>query len=406
MMKLDTLDKKPKVYHIAVLAAVTLAVLALLLAFGGEKEIRFSCMVLSAFFLAVTALLLRAFVLQIRYNLYSYNTIIYLGFALFTFLIAVTYAVLFFQLKDVPNDVVLMNVVGLLLGTAQTFAILTFPFVLIFSLALAVSNLSLIRHEGFRPVNLLGIALAILLVGGEAFIFLVDYYASGSVTEVMIHDIFTNLLSAVYLYVECMMLGTIAAGAIAARYEPEKNKDYIIVLGCAIRRDGTPTPLLRGRLDRALNFARAQERQTGKAPVFVLSGGQGSDEIISEAECMRRYLAEQGVSEERMILEDQSKDTAENMRFSREKIMARSADAKIAFSTTNYHVFRSGIKARRVKMRAVGMGAKTKWYFWPNAAVREFAGLLTQHRVKQGLILLSLIVSYVVLTILKYSVWS
>ena len=170
--------------------------------------------------------------------------------------------------------------------------------------------------------------------------------------------------------------------------------------------NSTPTPLLRGRLDRALNFARAQERETGKAPVFVLSGGQGSDEIISEAECMRRYLAEQGVSEERMILEDQSADTAENMRFSREKIMARSADAKIAFSTTNYHVFRSGIKARRVKMRAVGMGAKTKWYFWPNAAVREFAGLLTQHRVKQGLILLSLIVSYVVLTILKYSVWS
>ena len=202
-----------------------------------------------------------------------------------------------------------------------------------------------------------------------------------------------------------MMLGTIAAGAIAARYEPEKNKDYIIVLGCAIRRDGTPTPLLRGRLDRALNFARAQERQTGKAPVFVLSGGQGADEVISEAECMRRYLAEQGVSEERMILEDQSADTAENMRFSREKIMARSADAKIAFSTTNYHVFRSGIKARRVKMRAVGMGAKTKWYFWPNAAVREFAGLLTQHRVKQGLILLGLIVSYVVLTILKYYMW-
>ena len=121
---------------------------------------------------------------------------------------------------------------------------------------------------------------------------------------------------------------------------------------------------------------------------------------------MRRYLAEQGVPGERMILEDQSADTAENMRFSREKIMARSSDAKIAFSTTNYHVFRSGIKARRVKMRAVGMGAKTKWYFWPNAAVREFAGLLTQHRVKQGLILLSLIVSYVVLTILKYSVWS
>ena len=67
-----------------------------------------------------------------------------------------------------------------------------------------------------------------------------------------------------------------------------------------------------------------------------------------------------------------------------------------------YHVFRSGLKARRVKMRALGMGAKTKWYFWPNAAVREFVGLLTQHRVKQGLILVGLAASYVILTVIHY----
>ena len=76
--------------------------------------------------------------------------------------------------------------------------------------------------------------------------------------------------------------------------------------------------------------------------------------------------------------------------------------AKIAFSTTNYHVFRSGLFARRVKMRAVGMGAKTKWYFWPNAAVREFAGLLTKHRIKQALILSGMVLIYVVLTLLAY----
>ena len=137
----------------------------------------------------------------------------------------------------------------------------------------------------------------------------------------------------------------------------------------------------------------------------MLSGGQGADEAISEAECMRRYLAEQGVPEERMILEDRSTNTDENMRFSKEKIDAVDPDAKVAFSTTNYHVFRSGIKARRAKMRAQGMGAKTKWYFWPNAAVREFAGLLTQHRIKQGLILLGLAVFYTVLTILDYQVF-
>ena len=402
-MKLDTLDKKPKVYNIAILTGVMAVVLTLLFVFGGGGGmIRLSCLLLSAYFLAVTALLIRAFFRQMRYNLYSYNTIIYFGFGLFTLFIALMYLLLFFGLQGVPEETVGYNLISSLLSSAKTYALLTSPFLLIFSIALTVSNLSLIRHEGFRPVNVLGIVLALALVGGEVLIFWWDYYVSGSQTEVMVHDMLTNLLAAIYLYFECMMVGTMVADAIAARYEPEKDKDYIIVLGCAIRKDGTPTPLLQGRLDRALAFAREQEKTTGKAPVFVLSGGQGSDEVISEAACMARYLSEQGVGEERMILEDRSTDTEENMGNSKALIFARDPGAKVAFSTTNYHVFRSGLKARRVKMRALGMGAKTKWYFWPNAAVREFVGLLTQHRVKQGLILVGLVVSYVILTVIHY----
>ena len=401
-MKLDTLDKKPKVYNIAILTGVMAVVLTLLFVFGGGGMIRLSCLLLSAYFLAVTALLIRAFFRQMRYNLYSYNTIIYFGFGLFTLFIALMYLLLFFGLQGVPEETVGYNLISSLLSSAKTYALLTSPFLLIFSIALTVSNLSLIRHEGFRPVNVLGIVLALALVGGEVLIFWWDYYVSGSQTEVMVHDMLTNLLAAIYLYFECMMVGTMVADAIAARYEPEKDKDYIIVLGCAIRKDGTPTPLLRGRLDRALAFAREQEKTTGKAPVFVLSGGQGSDEVISEAACMARYLSEQGVGEERMILEDQSTDTEENLGNSKALIFARDPGAKVAFSTTNYHVFRSGLKARRVKMRALGMGAKTKWYFWPNAAVREFVGLLTQHRVKQGLILVGLAASYVILTVIHY----
>ena len=178
---------------------------------------------------------------------------------------------------------------------------------------------------------------------------------------------------------------------------------------CSIRKDGTPTPLLRGRLDRAVDFAKAQQAETGKEAVFVLSGGKGADECISEAECMRRYLSAQGVPEARMLLEDKSTDTAENMAFSKRLIADRGrpgqdgAEPKIAFSTTNYHVFRSGLKARRVKLRAQGMGCRSKWYFWPNASVRECIGLLTQHRIKQGLILLGMIASYAAITLIYYS---
>ena len=173
-----------------------------------------------------------------------------------------------------------------------------------------------------------------------------------------------------------MLVGIIVADSIAAKYEPEKDKDFLIVLGCGLKKDGTPTNLLKGRLD--------------------------LDEVVSESASMKRYLMEQGVPAERIIEEDRSTDTRENMRFSKEKIWAIDPGAKVAFCTTNYHVFRSGLFARRVKMRAVGMGAETKWYFWPNAAVREFVGLLTQHLDKQVLILGSMAAAYVILTVASY----
>ena len=160
--------------------------------------------------------------------------------------------------------------------------------------------------------------------------------------------------------------------------------------------------MLKGRIDSALAFADRQKEKTGKELCFVTSGGQGADEIVSESEAMKRYLMEQGIPESRIIKEDQSKNTYENMLFSKEKIMERDPQAKVAFSTTNYHVFRSGLFARMVKMKAEGIGAKTKWYFWPNAAVREFVGLLTRHRVKQVLVISGIILVYIALTLLKY----
>ena len=400
-LKLDTREKKPKVVNVALLTGVVLVLLVLLQLFGRREDYLPEGILMTLYFLAVTALLIRAFFLQMQYNLYSYNTIIYFGFALFTLFIAVSYLGLVLMMCANPQYTA-MSLVANLLSPGSSYVLLTTPFLLVFSLAMIVSNVSLIRHEGFRPVNALGILLAFLLMGGVALIFLLSYYTTGSLREVMLHDLGVNVLTAGYLYFECMLVGTMAADAIAARCEPEKDKDYIIVLGCGIRSDGTPTPLLRGRLDRALDFARAQETQTGKMPVLVLSGGQGADEVVSEARCMHDYLASRGVPESGMLLEDRSTDTAENMRFSKELIFARDPKAKIAFSTTNYHVFRAGLKARRVKMRAIGMGCRSRWYFWPNAAVREFVGLLTEHRGKQALILAGLLIAYAAMTLFYY----
>ena len=401
-MKFDTRDKKPKLYHLIVETVVTALIVFFLARSDVQRNAALIGAITAVFFLAVVVQLLAAFFKQIQYNPYSYNTIIYFGFALFFLAVCLLVASITVQILRYPEEYRAQQILSTLLGSAENYMLLSFPFLLIFSCALCVSNVALIRHEGRRPVNLLGILLSFLLVGGVVFLFCFDYAVSGSEREVMIHDLIANFFAAVYLYFECMLLGTIVADAIAARHEPEPNKDFLIVLGCGLRKDGTPTPLLKGRLDRALDFAARQKRQTGKDLMFVTSGGKGPDEVISESASMKQYLLEHGVPESQIIEEDRSTDTFENMKFSKAKIFAVRPDGKIAFSTTNYHVFRSGVFARRVKMRAVGMGARTKWYFWPNAAVREFAGLLTAHRVKQGLIIGSMIVFYTVLTVLHY----
>lgn len=401
-MRFDTRDTKPKLYDVLIAAAAVFAAIGILFAVKPAHYAPICSIILDCFFLYVLIRLITAFFGQIRYNPYSYNTIIYSGFALFTVAVLVTNVLLtvrLFKYAEIMSD---SSILSALLNSAKTYMLISAPFILLFSIALCVSNIALIRHEGKRLVNVLGIILSFLLVAGEVLLFIADYAVSGSAFEVMMHDLGTNLFAAIYLYFECMLIGAITAHLVVYRYEPDKDKDFIIVLGCGIRKDGTPTPLLRGRLDRALEFARRQEELTGKQPIFVTSGGQGKNEIVSESACMKRYLMEKGVPEERIIEEDKSNDTAQNMRFSKEKIAAVDPAGKVAYSTTNYHVFRSGLCARRVKMRAVGMGASTKWYFWPNAAVREFVGLLTEHRGKQAAILISLIVFYIAATILYY----
>ena len=400
----DTRDKKASVWNIALLSAVTAAVSALILIMDFDKAGIAAAVILDIYFLAVIVLLIDAFFKQIQYNPYSYNTIYYVGFALFILSVLITHIILTVRLIRFPELSAADQIAGVLLGSAQDYMLLTSPFILVFSAALFISNVSLIRHEGRRFVNILGIILSFLMVGGLAFIYRFEFYVSGSIEEVRLHELVGNLFASAYLYYECMIIGAIVAMVIAALYEPKPDKDFLIILGCGLRKDGTPTPLLKGRCDRALAFRDRQLAETGKDLIFVTSGGQGPKEVTTESASMKGYLMEQGIPEERIIEEDRSRNTFENMKFSKAKIFEINPKAKTAFSTTNYHVFRSGLYARRNKLRAVGMGAKTKWYFWPNAAVREFVGILKEHRGKQALIFGSMIVIYTILTLYVYRI--
>ena len=398
VLEFDTRDKKPKLWALIPVTAVVLAAVIYLARTNVEAHTLTIGVILSLYYAGLLIYLIVSFVRQVNYNPYSYNTIYYMGFSFFIFTVLISHIVATVNAALHPDLYGFRDMMTLLMDSAKSYMLLSAPFILVFSVMLLVSNISLLRHERKRFVNVLGIILAFLLVAGEVALYAADYYVSGSFEEVRRHVLITNLFAAFYLYFECMVIGSIIADTLAAKYEPKRDKDYIIILGCNIRKDGTPTPLLRGRVDRAIAFAKKQKEETGKDLIFIPSGGQGPNEVIAESASMKQYLLEQGIPEEQIIEENQSANTFENMKFSKKIIYDRDPDAKIAYSTTNYHVFRSGVYARRNKMRAVGMGAKTKWWFWPNAAVREFVGLLKGHRLKQGIILGSIAASYIART--------
>ena len=270
------------------------------------------------------------------------------------------------------------------------FLVLT-PAMFILSFLLSLSNIQLIRKEGKRPVNALGIifgilwALATALILGfnsELFIWLWRNQTLSVIRFALIYIID---------YFECLFLSTVACAFLSTRYLPPYDRDYIIILGCGINRDGTLTPLLKGRVDSAIRFASDQAEKNGKQAVFVPSGGQGADEVISESEAMSRYLQSQDIPPERILKEDKSTNTFENMQFSRNVIEEDCGDItqkKIAFATTNYHILRGYILSKKNGYDAKGISAKTKMYFYPNAFLREFIGLLADQKWKHLAVIL------------------
>ena len=426
MISWDSRTKKPKLWTLLFVSLGVFAVLCALYQTGTAdpgsimelNTIRSASVLLCLYYMTALFLLGSTFRKQLEYNPYSYNIIYYSGFFLFVFFLLEVQLFLMLHSFTEPGRYGTWDaLMSSFLYSARTFVILSLPFLLTFCAGLFVSNIVLIRKERKSFSNVLGLILSFLILAGEAVLILCEAGVFGPPRTNMLHDLHVNLFAALFLYFECMLMGTLVADGIAASIDPPMDRDYMIVLGCGIRPDGTPTPLLRGRLNKAIEFYYRQLNETGKELTFVTSGGKGSDEKISESDCMRNYLMEHGISPGQILTEDSSTDTAENMRFSRDLILKDldlcDADnvnrlhdltpiSKVAFATTNYHCFRSGLLARRVKMRALGIGSPTRWYFWPNASVREFVGLLTAHRLKQALILVCIILAYAGITLLVY----
>lgn len=135
----------------------------------------------------------------------------------------------------------------------------------------------------------------------------------------------------------------------AASEQPDPDADYIVVLGAAVYGE-TPSITLEHRLEGAARYLEANPRTKA-----VVSGGQGAGEDISEAECMRRYLIAHGIAEERILIEDRSTSTKENLAFSEAVIKTDGGKTdRIVLVSSAYHLYRARRMAAAMGMQAGG----------------------------------------------------
>ena len=280
------------------------------------------------------------------------------------------------------------SILLLLIGGIIILMMLMGP--VLISLVFLVSGAKLLKREGVSFRNLLSLMVGIMLIG--SFIFsrvLIKYVLQTNITA----TIYMYIMLIVY-YIVALWIVYVITLIINGINLPTKKIDYIIVLGCGLMKDKV-TPLLASRVDKAIEISKKNPNAK-----IIMSGGQGEDELCSEAEAMKKYAIARGVEEDRIILEDQSTSTYENLVFST-RLMG--SHKKVAIVTTRYHLLRALIMSRKIGLKAIGYGAKTKFYFSLNALIREFVGYLYYSRlfVISGGVLLSL--GYAIIIYMLYN---
>ena len=283
------------------------------------------------------------------FNLYSYCNILVIG----AVLIFVSFIV----------DLLFHLTVSLL--TVIFFALLLF---------ICICNTVLLMREGFRIKHIVIYILTAVYFVVSYFV----YFGYGFLPQSILPLIaYYKLLMS---YFEATVLAIWIMGYAVLKIKASYDKDYIIILGCSISKKGLLRPLLKRRVNRAIHFAWEQEIRNGKTAYYVPSGGKGDDEPLSEGSAMELYLLSHGAEETEVFPEKKSKNTKENIEFSKKIIEGLKSDAKIGIVTSDFHVLRSGMLAKKEGLDAQVIGSESKWYFWPTAFFRETVAIIFMHK--------------------------
>ena len=256
---------------------------------------------------------------------------------------------------------------------------------------LVLNGVTIVRREGLRPANLASLVVGLGILGVTAFRLATPLTGSG---ELVLSATIVMLL---FAYVSFQCVSFVLYAFLYGRLSVPRTADFVVVLGCGLRDGGRVPPLLASRLDRGDAVFRALAAH-GSDPVLIVSGGKGHDERVSEAGAMASYLTARGFPADRIRREDRSANTEQNVAYSKAIMDRLQPGATCVIVTSNYHVFRTAMIARRIGVRGQVTGARTAGYFWPSATLREFAAVFLSYKAVNLAICLLLIAVPVAVT--------
>ena len=249
------------------------------------------------------------------------------------------------------------------------------PFLVFLSgIFLIYNGFVLLKREGKSKVNYLSLGMGILII---AFYIMIFVRAYGTDNYIFYQNPWLNIffIFVIYSYV---IFGFAFAGfflySLLYNFIPKrKNYDFIIIHGAGLLNGERVTPLLKRRIDKAVEAFKKSRNSNIK---LIASGGQGADEKISEARAIFNYLMEEtDVPGKAVLLEDQSKTTYQNLLFSKKLGESLVENPRFLFVTNDYHVFRTSTYAKKIGIRGDGLGCSTASYYLPSAFIREYVAL-------------------------------
>jgi uncharacterized SAM-binding protein YcdF (DUF218 family) len=241
---------------------------------------------------------------------------------------------------------------------------------------LVANGVTLIRRESLRPANMLP-----LLAGAAVFLVIGLDIAAEQTADVNL-SLFATVATLLFGYISFLLVSYVLYAFMYGLLARSGRAHFVVVLGSGLRPDGGVPPLLANRLERGRQVWAGLDRRAGEfKPMLIVSGGQGDDERVSEASAMASYLIARGFPADRLLLEDRSRSTEENLLFSKAIMDELRPGARVMVVTSDFHAFRAALLARRLGIRGQVTGARVAGYYRPSAMLREFAAVFLQYRV-------------------------